>query len=322
MTPSSLKTFVQNRTEEINNLTGDSTWLHVAGKQNPADLLTRGAHIDDLNSYDMWWHGPSFLRDPDLDSRENYVGHINYDELPEMKTNTTSLICQSNNTEWFPFERSSFFNRMRRAAAYTLRFMFNIRITDKKQRRTGPLTVEELNTSIKTLARLSQQQSFPIVYNALVNKRSIKLPPNISSLNIFLDKENLIRVGGRLSNSDTFTYDKKHPVLICGKHTFSKLLVRYQHRELLHAGPQLLLSTIRESWWPLKGRDLVKQAVHQCVKCTRMKGQSLQIQMGNLPYERIEPGYPFMRCGVDYAGPMLILNRKGRGAKLEKCYIL
>lgn len=43
--------------------------------------------------------------------------------------------------------------------------------------------------------------------------------------------------------------------------------------------------------------------------------------MGNLPNERIEQGYPFIRCGVDYAGPLFILNRKGRGAKLEKCYV-
>jgi hypothetical protein len=43
--------------------------------------------------------------------------------------------------------------------------------------------------------------------------------------------------------------------------------------------------------------------------------------MGNLPVERIEQGFPFIRSGVDYAGPLFYLNRKGRGAKLEKCYI-
>ena len=43
--------------------------------------------------------------------------------------------------------------------------------------------------------------------------------------------------------------------------------------------------------------------------------------MGNLPAERLEPGFPFIRCGVDYAGPVSVLNRRGRGAKLEKGYI-
>lgn len=52
-----------------------------------------------------------------------------------------------------------------------------------------------------------------------------------------------------------------------------------------------------------------------------MKGKTLTPIMGNLPSERIEPGFPFIRCGVDYAGPIAVLNRKGRGAKLEKSYI-
>jgi hypothetical protein len=43
--------------------------------------------------------------------------------------------------------------------------------------------------------------------------------------------------------------------------------------------------------------------------------------MGNLPVERITPTYPFMQCGVDFAGPVLVLNRRGRGAKTVKAYI-
>ncbi|KAF9797542.1 hypothetical protein SFRURICE_006377, partial [Spodoptera frugiperda] len=46
--PNMLKTFVQNRVVEVNELTGDRQWLHVAGKQNPADLLSRGVHLDVL----------------------------------------------------------------------------------------------------------------------------------------------------------------------------------------------------------------------------------------------------------------------------------
>jgi hypothetical protein len=43
--------------------------------------------------------------------------------------------------------------------------------------------------------------------------------------------------------------------------------------------------------------------------------------MGNLPKERLESGFPFLISGVDYFGPVLILNRKGRGAKTEKAYV-
>ncbi|KAL0882757.1 hypothetical protein ABMA27_016308 [Loxostege sticticalis] len=43
--------------------------------------------------------------------------------------------------------------------------------------------------------------------------------------------------------------------------------------------------------------------------------------MGNLPAQRINPDFPFLSVGVDYAGPFFITNRKGRGARLVKCYL-
>lgn len=64
ITPSSLKPFVQNRVVEIHDLTERCSWLHINGKQNPADLLSRGVPIDALQTSDIWWHGPSCLREP------------------------------------------------------------------------------------------------------------------------------------------------------------------------------------------------------------------------------------------------------------------
>lgn len=48
MSPHLLKTFIQNRVTEINDLTGDSVWLHIGSKDNPADLLSRGLNVDGL----------------------------------------------------------------------------------------------------------------------------------------------------------------------------------------------------------------------------------------------------------------------------------
>ncbi|XP_022834206.1 uncharacterized protein LOC111361970 [Spodoptera litura] len=43
--------------------------------------------------------------------------------------------------------------------------------------------------------------------------------------------------------------------------------------------------------------------------------------MGNLPSERLRPGYPFESTGVDYAGPIMCASRQGRGCRLVKVYI-
>ncbi|CAH2109067.1 unnamed protein product [Euphydryas editha] len=43
--------------------------------------------------------------------------------------------------------------------------------------------------------------------------------------------------------------------------------------------------------------------------------------MGNLPPHRIHSDYPFLNTAVDYAGPVMTLNRKGRGSQLISSYI-
>ncbi|GFX69243.1 integrase catalytic domain-containing protein [Trichonephila clavipes] len=43
--------------------------------------------------------------------------------------------------------------------------------------------------------------------------------------------------------------------------------------------------------------------------------------MGNLPKHRVTLERPFFRCGIDYAGPVLIKYNKGRGTKSTKGYI-
>ncbi|XP_074031351.1 uncharacterized protein [Leptinotarsa decemlineata] len=43
--------------------------------------------------------------------------------------------------------------------------------------------------------------------------------------------------------------------------------------------------------------------------------------MGQLPASLLQPAPPFNTTGIDYAGPILVKDRKGRGSKLNKSYI-
>ncbi|XP_037293643.1 uncharacterized protein LOC119189067 [Manduca sexta] len=314
MSPRMLKTFVQNRVTQINELTGDALWCHVSSKDNPADYVSRGLYLEELHKCKTWWHGPEFIAADNLNYTTNVI--LNDTLLPEVKSQShiaTNIMTNDFNGELFDFNRFSSFNRMRRTAAYILRFIYNMRVANKQLRKTGLLSADELSQSEFFLTRFAQVQSFGNNYDTQKKHRSGKL----SGLNVFVDANNILRVGGRLNNS-SFDYDKKHPVLLCGKHRFTSLLFRSEHKRLLHAGPQLLLSNIRECWWPLGGRNLARKTVHQCVTCSRLKSVTLKPIMGDLPAKRLEEGFPFKFCGVDYAGPVMILTRKGRGAKLIK----
>ena len=119
-------------------------------------------------------------------------------------------------------------------------------------------------------------------------------------------------------------HDQKHPWILPYQGQFSKLLVEHYHKSMLHGGVRLTLSTLRQEFWVVKARNLVRSCVHKCNICRRY-GSNLAIQkMGILPASRvIMPDKPFRFSGVDYAGPFSILRYKGRGSHktMYKAYI-
>ncbi|GFR65140.1 Pro-Pol polyprotein [Elysia marginata] len=55
------KTFVSNHVQEIQTRTKTSCWGRIAGCENPADLLTRGAEAKTLIKSNLWSQGPEWL---------------------------------------------------------------------------------------------------------------------------------------------------------------------------------------------------------------------------------------------------------------------
>lgn len=83
----------------------------------------------------------------------------------------------------------------------------------------------------------------------------------------------------------------------------------------------MLLYTIREKYWPLKGRNIARRTVHECKTCFRNNPKTLSQIMGQLPSDRVIPKRPFFVTGIDFAGPITTLLNRGRGRKTTKSYI-
>lgn len=54
--------FVANRVNEIHSSSSPSEWQHVVSKENPADLISRGATPEYLKHSTLWWEGSYWLR--------------------------------------------------------------------------------------------------------------------------------------------------------------------------------------------------------------------------------------------------------------------
>nr|XP_049699599.1 uncharacterized protein LOC126053427 isoform X1 [Helicoverpa armigera] len=329
MSPNVLKPFVRNRVNEIQESTAGHTWSYVPSRVNPADLVSRGLKADLISECSLWWSGPEFL----LNDETHWPAMPNKtmkQDLPEVITSNftdhsfltdTQKHAQHTNTNTSIIHtllhKYSNINRLQRVVAYILRFYNNVKnkIKDK-----NPLSIKELQDSLNFILRQAQMEMFSKEYDILKAGKTLPRKNRLICLSPFVDEDGLIRVGGRLDNSP-YDYNIKHPILLCCKHHITKLIFHKYHHDLLHAGPQLLIASIRQMYWPLGGRNLSKSVVKHCIKCFKFKCQNVQPVMGQLPVNRTQLEFPFLNSSVDYAGPILIADRRGRGCKLVKAYL-
>ncbi|KAJ8980537.1 hypothetical protein NQ317_008334 [Molorchus minor] len=188
--------------------------------------------------------------------------------------------------------------------SYVIRFIKNLR-SKPHERLTGSLSIPEINEATNVLIKLVQAEAFKEDIMHIQKTKYVSHNSKLASLNPFLDQTGILRVGGRLRNS-LYAYTKKHPAVLPSKSHFTNLIIDYEHKRLLHAGGQAVLGSIRDVFWPLNGRRLVRQRIRKCLTCFRANPVQSNPIMGELPITRITPVRPFTITGVDYAGPFLI----------------
>ncbi|XP_045462033.1 uncharacterized protein LOC123672092 [Harmonia axyridis] len=316
-TPKRWNTFVANRVSKIQSSTEIQDWHYIKSKDNPADLISRGVNINQLIDSRFWWNGPPYLSE-DSDLPTTGISMRN-EMIPEQRI-LVNMATTSRQPTFEIFDRFSTFSKLKRVVAYCLRFFHNSKLTAEK-RVVGVLTIEELETASKVLIKLAQQQSFEREIVDLKAARTISSSSPLLRLNPFLDEKGIMRVGGRLQNAENLSFNKKHPILLHNKHKLTEIILIEEHKRLLHCGPQQLLYSIREEFWPLSGRNLVRAIVYKCVTCFKAKPRAFQYVMGNLPVSRVNEYLPFFNTGLDFCGHFMIKDRKTRNYKTLKAYV-
>ncbi|GFT20417.1 integrase catalytic domain-containing protein [Trichonephila clavipes] len=300
--PRQWKTFVANRTSEIIEVLPTKHWRHVPSKENPADIASRGIDPKCLPDCKLWWQGPPWLR---LETSSWPKAESSCDEASdEVKAEQKSVSIfnlfthTSNDVIHGLFEHYSSLTKVIRIFAYCQRFIKNCKkiasqgsSISSSHINTTSLTFSETKTAEETIIRWVQ------------------------------DEHGLVRVGGRLQNSQ-LPFNSKHPIILPSQHSISELLIKEQHIAHLHAGPTLLAHVLRQSHWIVGSRKLINKCIRKCLKCNKFKTSTTTPQlMGNFPKHRATLERPFFSCGIDYAGPVLIKCNKGRGTKSTKGYI-
>ncbi|XP_030757297.1 uncharacterized protein LOC115883123 [Sitophilus oryzae] len=325
--PNRWATFVANRSSEIQELTSNFLWRHVRSEENPADQLSRGISPSDLISSKLWWHGPNFLMDSNLDLGKESEG-FEVESMPEQRKVT---LVQAGQIKVSPINwvKFSSFSRLQRSLAYCLRFINNAKTGNTKV--FGPLTIQELKNSHNRIIQFVQEEGFAKEISCLKSHSSQKdgegtklaatlNQSDIRNLNPFLDGCGLLRVNGRLAKA-VVHHDQKFPILLPAKHHVTNLIIRLEHIKLYHAGAHTVLGSIRMRYWPVNGLRQVKSVLKNCTICFRLRAKSSNQLMGSLPLERTTISRPFLRVGVDFGGPLFVKQARLRKSTTTKAYI-
>ncbi|GFT32279.1 integrase catalytic domain-containing protein [Trichonephila clavipes] len=317
--PEQLKTFIGNRIKIIQRLTQNCQWNHVSCNENPANLISRELNASDISFKQLWWHGPDFLRE-ELEANPIDFERITADSdyLKELKpANVLLTSCKFSLIDDLS-KRSNNYTKLLHILSYIFRFLHNSRNPSVK--RSGQLNYSEVNEAelclIKNLQASAFQEEIKFLAKSSCNSKKGKL----FSLNPFLDGNQILRVGGRLQNSD-LTYSQKHPAILPADHLLTKLIMITIHNRNFHLGSQALLYCTRQRFWPLRSRSIARKIVHECVVCFKNKPIVANQLMGSLPRESVNPSFPFLHTGIDYCGPFLIRYKHQRKGTYQKIYV-
>jgi hypothetical protein len=77
-------------------------------------------------------------------------------------------------------------------------------------------------------------------------------------------------VGGRLKNSKE-AFDTKHQIVLPKHHHVTKVLVRSIHEQHGHVGQEALLALVRQSYWPVGTKDIVRNVTRSCIRSFKSK---------------------------------------------------
>ncbi|VVC45890.1 Ribonuclease H-like domain,Protein of unknown function DUF1759,Peptidase aspartic [Cinara cedri] len=300
--------FVTNRIHQVRQLIPSCHWYYVQSSENPADCASRGILPSELIVHPLYWTGPTFLKGA-TKSWDVSVPTFSAKRLPEIQLMSTDQ--EMLEVEWI--SQFSSYRNMIRVVAWIRRFISRCR------KQTYPhnfLSRDEIDESLKVIVLASQRYWFP----GFPVKPSRGDNSNYPSANIhpFIDHENIIRIGNNYRVFDTFD-PKLHPMILSKNSHLSLLITRHWHWATRHSGLRVITPLIQSQFWITSLRSVIRKVIGKCITCLR--AIALSLQPVDFPILRDYGCRPFTRVGVDYAGPMLMRERRLREVLHYKIYV-
>ncbi|XP_047510573.1 uncharacterized protein LOC125053303 [Pieris napi] len=311
--PHRFKTFIATRITKIVSHIRPEKFHHVAGDQNPSDCLSRGMSPTAFVNNSVWFTGPKWL---ELESSEWPITSVNSETAVDVEeerkiVSIPATVWSDPNPILELSHRVSSWLLFLRTVVWIYRFL-------KRLPRSTSISADDINFAEIQIFKVLQKVYFSDVIHNI--KTSGRCSRSIQRLCPFLDSDGLIRVGGRLKNAN-LQYDHQHPILLPQKDRIIELIISYYHNHNCHVGPVTLMAILRQRFWILSCRSIVRSIIHKCNFCFKANPQPTIPLMGDLPDYRVNESNAFVHTAVDYAGPISIIPYRKRGVRSMKAYL-
>jgi len=293
-------------------------------ESNPADCVSRGLFPSQVHDQHLYWQGPPFLKLPDSEWPITSFIPIQPSHLPDYSdpTNACLMVVPEKEDEWFT--RFSSLKRMQRVTAIMYRFIRHTRTKRvpyvAPKYIYDPISDEEISIVMLPIIRMTQSIHFVSLLRILQVPTTKIVPRSIAQLAPFIDKNNIIRVGGRLRNA-LVSPETKNPILLPKSSTLTTLIIRNVHLNHFHAGPQLMSSLLSSYYWIISSRSAIRYVIFKCVVCARHRVSITHPMMADLPSSRVTLCRPFLHVGIDFAGPLILSESRRKNSRSIKCYL-
>ena len=322
--------YVHNRVQRIRQSTRPEQWHYVPTELNPADHASRSVVASHLQNT-TWLTGPSFLYKPPESqptiqgSFELVCPEADVEIRPQPQVTIAATSIQGKQLTSERFERFSTWNSLLKAIAFLIHVVRSFKSTAANK--TGTCTGwhhcqrpdhpdESFQAKIVVLLTV-QRAAFSEEYNALKEKRVIPKNSPLAKLNPTLDKNGLLRVGGRLTHAQLDS-EERNPVILPGRHHISTLVIRHYHDQVKHQGRLFTEGAVRTAgFWLVGGKRCISSVLHKCLTCRRLRGTAENQKMADLPVERLSTSPPFTYVGLDVFGPFTVTARRTRGGHVH-----
>ncbi|XP_068225114.1 uncharacterized protein [Palaemon carinicauda] len=313
--------FVKNRLHEISELClkHPVIFSFVSGEENPGDCITRCLSYKSLMKTN-YHTGPDLVNAPRMEHSKDTLEFVVPDPKMDIQIPVNSLgaYISSKDIEIEHFQmtsRVSSFHRLILIYRNVLLFVNKLKIKvmardpDKFNHLKAFRSDHNFFAEASRLL-LSRDQGCYFAeeleyFNS--SERLLKdVPRIVGQLNIYIDREGLLRVRSKLSRlKDEGRY--RFPILLSKDSTLTTLIIRDYHERFAHAGVYSVLSEMRKMFWMSKSYSTVKKVLKSCVVCRRFNERAIKLNQNSYRDFRINaPEIPFRYIFMDYMGPYFV----------------